>query len=176
MHEAVLEDHLHQHAEPQAGDPLGIRTRGRGGEDLGPLDEGHGEDPLGRQGLDHLGEDDVGVGAEVLAEAAVVGRLDAEIELGEDGPPELVDGGHRRQRGDRGDHVEQPGPLPHHHQVEAGHLAQLPLAGQPQQDQQGQVDHRGPHHDHAQRQRVQVQDLIQWTHPASRGSPGHARV
>ena len=58
---------------------------------------------LGRQRLDHLGEDDVGVAAEVVAEAAVVARLDPEVELREDRAPELLDGGDRRQRRDRGD-------------------------------------------------------------------------
>ena len=59
---------------------------------------------------------------EVVAKAAVVAGLDAEIQLGEDGPAELLDGGDRRQRRDRGDGVQHARADSHHGEIEGAKL------------------------------------------------------
>ena len=81
VHEAVLEDHLHQRRQPEARHPLRVGAGGRSRQNLGSDNKRHRQDAFRRQGVDHLGEDDRRLGLEVGAEPAVVAGLDAEIEL-----------------------------------------------------------------------------------------------
>ena len=92
MNETVLEDHLHEGVHAQPGDAFGIRSGLADAQDLGPFDEGHAQDALARQFGQYLGEDHLVLVAEVVAKAAVVVRLDAEVELGEYRASEFLDG------------------------------------------------------------------------------------
>ena len=101
VHEPVLEDHLHQDPQAQPRDALGIdrASCGRPGSCVPSMKSMPAPARL-HSSSTSAGKDHVGlVLAKFCAEAAVVGGLDGEVELREDGAAELVDGGHRRQDG-----------------------------------------------------------------------------
>jgi len=125
MHEAVFEDHLHQRAQAEARDALGIARALVSVENLAALDMGHTQDARGRIFLENLGKDDVGLIAEILSEAVVVARFDAKVELGVHGAAKLLDGGFGRHRRKRRNLAEQVRHLAHDRKVEGADFQHL---------------------------------------------------
>ena len=87
---------------PRPGDPLRDPTGCRvGTRILVPSMKLHGQDPLGRQRVDQLGEDDVGDRRRSCARKRRLLRASIRKSSCADGAPELLDGGDRRQRPQR---------------------------------------------------------------------------
>src|SRR5205814_1997150 len=104
--EAVVVDHPANDFHALAGQERAIASYRLERIVLDAFDELHGEHAIGRQLVDERGKDDVRVSGEVVTEAAVVGRLDAKIELQVDRFAEVIDGFDRRYQAHRGDQRE----------------------------------------------------------------------
>ena len=125
VHESILENHLHEGAQPQPGDTLGIaRPLGRV-QNLDALDVGHTENAFRAELLENLREDHIGLVAKVFAKAAVVARFHAKIKLCIDGAAELVDGRLRRHRGKSGNLAQQLRHRAHHREIEGAYLQDI---------------------------------------------------
>ncbi len=112
VHEAVLEDHLEDRLASSGGQPAaGLAIRhALGARGLVAVDELHGQHALGAEVVVEIRHPYALHAGEVLAEAAVVGGLEPEVELGAERVAEARGGAGQREHADGGDDVEHPRP------------------------------------------------------------------